>query len=393
MNNPENSWWSRNQQVIFFSTATFFFWMALYVYSPILSVYSKSSGATLFMVGLIVASYSIPQLLLRVPIGILSNNRSRRKPILITGILLTSIGALGLGLVAHPWSIFFSRTVTGIGAATWVTFTIYFTSFYRKEESTKAIGVINTVQGVALVTASYAGGLIAQAQGYANTFFVAASLGIVAVAALVVSKTPIDIDVETSTPKHLSLSNAWLPLAIVCFMGILSQFAQWAGLFGFMPIYAAQIGATSADLGVITTLCLAATALASFFAVRLVKNRGNSFTILLGALLLGGTLAIIPLIHSVTHLKLTMLVNGVGRGILSTILMALSIQTVAPQQRAMAMGIYQAAYAVGMILGPLTSGYLAQSQGLSAVFYLSAGMCMIVAAIAYLSPVRRRLGK
>ena len=108
---------------------------------------------------------------------------------------------------------------------------------------------------------------------------------------------------------------------------------------------------------------------------------------------MGGTLAIIPMIQSVYQLELTMLINGLGRGILSTILMALSIQTVDSQQRATAMGIYQAAYAAGMILGPLTSGYLAQSQGLAAVFYLSAGMCLILAVMAYLPLIRRHLGK
>ncbi len=108
---------------------------------------------------------------------------------------------------------------------------------------------------------------------------------------------------------------------------------------------------------------------------------------------MGVTLAIIPFTRSVGQLELTMLVNGLGRGILSTILMALSIQTVSPQQRATAMGIYQAAYAAGMILGPLTSGYLAQSRGLAEVFYLSAGMCLVLAVMAYLPLIRRHVGR
>jgi len=166
-------------------------------------------------------------------------------------------------------------------------------------------------------------------------------------------------------------------------MGILSQFANWSGLFGFIPVYGAQIGASSADLGTITMLSLAASAVAALFVVPLVKRCGNSFTILLGAILMGGTISIIPLIHQVGLLEGTMVIYGLGRGILNTILMSLSIQAVAPQQRATAMGIYQAIYAVGMFLGPFVSGSIADSFGIATVFYLSAFFCLLIAGMAY----------
>ena len=100
---------------------------------------------------------------------------------------------------------------------------------------------------------------------------------------------------------------------------------------------------------------------------------------------------IVPLIHDVSLLKVDMLINGLGRGSLLTVLMSLSIQSIPPQQRATAMGIFQATYAVGMLAGPLASGFLASSSGLAAVFYLSTFCCLVTAAIAYL-PVVRRLG-
>jgi len=41
----------------------------MYLYVPVLPVYAESLGASLTVVGIIVASYSIPQLLLRIPWG------------------------------------------------------------------------------------------------------------------------------------------------------------------------------------------------------------------------------------------------------------------------------------------------------------------------------------
>ena len=52
------------------------------------------------------------------------------------------------------------------------------------------------------------------------------------------------------------------------------------------------------------------------------------------------------------------------------------------------MGVYQALYSIGMLLGPLVSGFLADDLGLSTVFYLSAFLCLIPGGMAYLSSLR-----
>jgi DHA1 family multidrug resistance protein-like MFS transporter len=378
--------------IIFFCAATFFYWAALYLYQPILSVYSQSIGASLSMVGVIVASYAIPQLLFRIPIGVWFGTSTRKKPLVALGIIMTSIGALGLGLAPNSWWVFGARMVTGIGAAAWVTFAVYFAAYYTTQaEIKRAISLISFVQGSALVLSAYCGGLIAQEFGYSYTFFGAAILGVVALVFLLFAGQPVIAKRNVGSWDSLKSSVTYLPLLIVSLMGVLTQFANWSGLFGFVPVYAVGIGATRADLGIINMLCLAASAVASLAVVRLTKLWGNSFTILLGSILLGGAIIVVPLIHDVSVLKTIMLLNGLGRGLLTTILMLLSIQGVVQQQRATSMGIYQAIYAIGMLMGPLISGFMADRLGLSAVFYLSTLCCLATAGIAYL-PTIRHLG-
>jgi DHA1 family multidrug resistance protein-like MFS transporter len=378
--------------IIFFCAATFFYWAALYLYQPILSVYSQSIGASLSMVGVIVASYAIPQLLFRIPIGVWFDTSTRKKPLVALGIIMTSIGALGLGLAPNSWWVFGARMVTGIGAAAWVTFAVYFAAYYTTQaEIKRAISLISFVQGSALVLSAYCGGLIAQEFGYSYTFFGAAILGVVALVFLLFAGQPVIAKRNVGSWDSLKSSVTYLPLLIVSLMGVLTQFANWSGLFGFVPVYAVGIGATRADLGIINMLCLAASAVASLAVVRLTKLWGNSFTILLGSILLGGAIIVVPLIHDVSVLKTIMLLNGLGRGLLTTILMLLSIQGVVQQQRATSMGIYQAIYAIGMLMGPLISGFMADRLGLSAVFYLSTLCCLATAGIAYL-PTIRHLG-
>lgn len=375
---------SERKYIILFSIATFFFWASLYLYVPILPVYAQSTGASLTMVGTIVAAYAIPQMLFRIPIGILFDAINRRKLLIAGGIVMNSIGALGLGLAPSALLLFLARGITGIGAATWVTFTIYFAAYYPVEGMRRAIGIINFVQGTALVITTYCGGVIAEKGGYSFTFFGAALLGLVALISLLATREPSIPPIKQGSRQSFMRVAAQPLLLVVSFMGVLSQFANWAGLFGFIPVYGAQIGASSTALGTITMLTLAASAVAALAVIPLVKRCGNSFTILLGAVLMGSSISIVPLIHQVNHLNGVMVIYGLGRGILSTILMSLSIQAVDPGQRATAMGVYQAIYAVGMFLGPFVSGSIADNLGIATVFYLSAFFCLVIAGMAYL---------
>lgn len=377
------------RHIFLFSVATFFFWAALYLYVPILPVYARSLGASLSMVGLIIAAYSIPQLLFRIPVGMLFDSLSRRKPLLAGGLLMTAAGALGLALAPDAWFLFLARTIVGIGAATWVAFVVHFMAYYPRNRAYRAIGIINFVQGIAIVAATGIGGFIAEVSGVSQTFWGAAFLGVAGLVVLLFTREAAVAQTEPVSWQSFKMVASYPPLLIASFMGILSQFANWAGLFGFIPIYAARIGASNADLGFITMLALASSAVAALVVASLVKRWGNSLTIVSGSVLIGSAMLVVPLVHDVSLLMVVMVVSGFGRGVLATILMSLSVQAVAPRQKATAMGIYQATYAVGMILGPLISGFLADSQGLVAVFYLSASLCLVIAGMALLPIVAR----
>ncbi|MEE9399724.1 MAG: MFS transporter, partial [Dehalococcoidales bacterium] len=278
---------TNRKHIFLFSFATFFFWTALYLYVPILPVYARSLGASLSMVGIIVASYAIPQLLFRIPIGMLFDATARRKSLLAGGILMASVGALGLGLAPNAWSLFWARVITGIGAATWVIFTVYFMAYYSQESARRAIGTINFVQGAAVVSATASGGVIAEKLGISHAFWGAVLLGIAALIALLFSREPTVSRTEPVSWKSFKLVANCPPLLMASFMGILSQFANWSGLFGFIPIYATQIGASSADLGIITMLALASSAVAALVVVYIAKRWGNSVAIVLGSILMG----------------------------------------------------------------------------------------------------------
>ena len=381
---------SARASVLLFCAVTFLFWASLYLYVPVLPVHAEALGASLSMVGAVIAAYAIPQLLLRIPVGVWADALGRRKPLVLGGAVTAAAGALALGLAPGPWPLFLGRALTGVAAATWVAFTVLFASYYPGERAARAIGLISFVNGAALVAATSAGGAIAQVWGFKAAFFGAAALAAGALVALLPVREP-----PVRAPRGVSwggfLRVAGQPVLLLASgMSVLVHFASYAGVLGFLPVYAARLGASAAALGVLTMLALGSAAGAALGAIYAVERWGYPRAIALGALLLGGALLSVPFIGQVAWLGVAQVVNGLGRGLLMTVLMALSIRAVAPQERATAMGVYQALYSVGMLAGPLASGVLAERLGLASVFYISAALCLVLVVVARAPALPRR---
>lgn len=370
--------------IFLFCIVNFLWWIGLYLYVPILPVYVQEAGASLNMVGTVLSAYAIPQVILRIPIGIWSDKLGRRKPMVIGGIIFTSLGALGLGLSTTAWLMFLSRITTGIGAAAWVVFPLYFTAYYPPDDSGKAIGLINFVRSVGLIVATAGGGFIAEEFGLSKPFYIAALLGIIALVALLSTKeTPVRR--ERTASQHSFLSVATRPLLlVVSIMAILLLFSTFTGVFGFIPIYAAEIGASSSELGLITMINLGFSALGSLGAAWVWGRFGYRSTITASSLLIGGSMLAVPFITTVSVLMIVQISYGVGSGVLMTLFMVLSIRGFPQEQQATAMGIFQAVYAIGMLAGPLASGFLGSELGLSTVFYLSALFSLLIIALVFL---------
>jgi predicted MFS family arabinose efflux permease len=373
---------------ILFCVVTSFYFASLYLYVPILPVYAESVVGKLSVVGIVIASYALPQLLLRIPIGLFFDSTPRRKPLVALSLVTCAGGAVGLALADGAWSLVLARAVTGIGAAGWVAFTVFFTRYYEAAASSRAIGTINSVNQMAIVAATGCGGVLAQAGGYRATFYGAALLAFLGLLVLVFAKEPV---AEAGAAVRQRLSHvATRPLLVVAaLMAILVQFANFASVFGFVPVYAARLGASSSQLGVITMVTLGASAVAAYTSVRLAERIGYSAALVGGAIALGTSLLIVPLTRTPETLTLVQLVSGFGRGSLATLLMALSIRSAPPGARATAMGVFQAVYAAGMMAGPVVSGFIAETSGLSTVFVASAGLSFAIALLARHPVVRR----
>ncbi|MBI4498310.1 MAG: MFS transporter [Chloroflexi bacterium] len=365
------------RSAVFLALATFLFWASLYVYVPILAVYAESLGASLSMVGLVVGAYGISQFLLRIPLGIQSDRHGRRLPYVAASLLLAAAGALGLALAPEPWTLFLARGLTGVAAYGWVVFSVLFAAYFPPQQVPRAMGWINFVNGLSQMTAALVGGIIAEHLGWGPTFLagvVLAGCGLACLSPVREVPTPRD---QVPTAAQIWRVATVPGLLLVSALSSLTQYATFSTTFGFTTVYAAGIGASKADLGLLTTAFFAAFTVASLGTGFLMERVGPRGTLVLGMALLSGGTLVIPLTGALWMVVVAQVVAGVGRGVTQPALLALAIQDAAPAERATAMGVYQALYAIGMFAGPPASGAIADALGLPSVFVVAGAACLV----------------
>src|SRR5690625_7861449 len=80
---------------IIFLAAIFCFWFSTYIYIPTFGIYLETTGLSYAAIGIILGSYGISQVLLRLPLGLLSNSLEKlKKWLLFIGMFLAFISGL-----------------------------------------------------------------------------------------------------------------------------------------------------------------------------------------------------------------------------------------------------------------------------------------------------------
>ena len=361
----------------------------MYVYTPVFPVYAGVLGASMSTVGLAVGAYGLTQMLLRIPLGIWSDAIGKRRFFVVVGMLICGAAAVGFAFSPNPFWLVIFRGLMGVSAATWVCSTVLFTSYFPGRHPSVPLSIMAFASALGQVLAVASGGEIAQRLGWIAPFW--ASVGLSILGALVLSRVPEDVTAKAmpvSRSGMLRTANS-VSLIVACILGVVMQYVAWSTINGFTPILAAdRFAATRAQLGYLTTAGLIPYVLVTLFTPRLVAVIGEAPTLVISLLLFATGVLPTPLVGSLGGLAVLQAINGAGRGLLYPLLLSLSIKTTAPQDRASAMGIFQATYALGMFVGPWFSGSIAESFGLDAVFIICGVLCLVCVPVVYVAERR-----
>jgi len=362
---------NRKAAIGLYALAVFFFWGSQYIYLPALPTYVQSKVSDLSLVGFVLSMYGLWQALVRIPLGIATDWLGWRKPLIIAGLALGGLGAWMLGTSNDFLGLTLGRAITGVSTGVWAVLVVAFSALFPPQEAVRASSLVMLANSLGRIVATASAGTLEDWGGVTMLFFVATGLALFAALLL------LPIDETRRAPRAPRLSNIVALLRrrdvmLPTLLSTLSQYVLWSTSFGFIIVLAKQFGATSVEQGMIVTVHIILATVGNLFVLSLNQRFGTSRILAIGFVLLFAGTLIAGLAPSLPMLFLAPVFIGLALGISYPTTMGMSIERVDEAERATAMGLHQTIYALGMFVGPASSGMLASHLGLQPMFILTA---------------------
>ncbi len=366
---------SRRLMIWLYAGVAFLYWVGLYLYIPTLPTYVQSKTENLAMVGVVLSMYGLWQAIIRLPLGIAADWLGQRKPFILSGLILTGLGAWIMGNAEGVTGLLAGRAITGLAAGTWVPLVVVFSSLFPPQEAVRATALLTMIGSVGRILAASITGSLNQMGGYSLAFFLATGAAALAILIVLPSKE------RQHLPQRPSLRGVGhlitrRDVLLPALLAALSQYANWASTFGFMPILASQLGATDVAQSMLVSMHIGVAILGNLAATTIVRRLGPQRLVYLSFVLLSAGIGGAALATWLPVLFISQFCIGLSQGIGYPVLMGMSIQYVADAERTTAMGLHQAVYAAGMFSGPWVSGQLADAIGIRPTFAMTAIICL-----------------
>lgn len=377
-----------------FAIVTLLYWSTLYIYVPVLSPFLADRGLSMNLIGLVLGSYGLTQLVIRLPLGLMSDRLNRRKPFLLLGMLTGVLGCWLMTLGDSWHEPLAGRIMSGVCASTWVAFTVLYASYFPPREATRAMGMISFLTAAGQLLGMAASGWLVESGGYGAAFRAGIVLGAIGLAATLFVREvraappapPQKAERREEHPDGQNRANradqaSWKTVLAsgllheVSFLSLLGHGILFITMFGFTPLMAERLGATGTQLTWLSCAFMVPHALISLAAGRWLEPKWGARPLIVSGFAASALFtALIPFCTGLPWLYATQALNGAAQALYLPLFLGLAIRDVPAEQRATAMGWYQAVYSLGMFSGPYIAGWLNEAGGLSAGFLYGAAL-------------------
>ena len=174
------------------------------------------------------------------------------------------------------------------------------------------------------------------------------------------------------------------PFLLLCLIGFAAFFCSYLRI-PVLPLFAAQLGAGPAQVGIINGAFMLTTGLLSIPAGLLADRTGRKLPIILGLVATAASSLLVTQCHQPGQMAAAYILFGAGLAAFAPGMLSLVADVMPSDRLGQAYGWYTTAIYIAMTLGPASGGYLAKAWGLRQVFFLSGGLLVAVAVLAQLA--------
>jgi multidrug resistance protein len=327
---------------------------------PVLPFYAEEFGASPTELGLLMAVYSLLQLLFAPMWGRISD-RMGRKPVMLIGIAGLAISFLMMAVSTNLWWLFAARIIGGfLSSATMPTTMAYVADITTPEDRGKGMGAIGAAIGLGFVFGPAIGGVFSKIS-LSLPFYIAAISSVVTLL-LVVFLLKESLSAEhrrEHVEKKISLWQSFSGALSILFILQLFISLSLSGLEATFAYFAAKkAGMDATEMGyVFMIMGLAGAFVQGGLMGKLTKKYGEGPVIQAGIIISAIGFALILLVHNFTTAAIYLTIFGIGNGVIRPSISSLLTKTTTAGHGS-ATGLLSSFDSFGRIVGPPLGGWL-----------------------------------
>jgi MFS family permease len=340
--------------------------------APVVVISATALGASPAMAALVVATAGLGQIVADIPAGAVVHRYGER-PTMIGAAGLTVLALLGC--IFAPNLLVFTASIflTGICTAVWLLARqAYVASVVPFRLRARAMSTLGGVYRIGLFIGPFIGGAVVAATGLWGAYVVHIIAALIAAGILAIVPDLADRpDARPDAPTLGTLGAVFTEQRSVLStlgVGVLVISAVRATRQVAIPLWGQHIGLSPATISLIFGISGAIDMLLFYPAGKVMDHFGRFWVAVPSVVVLGASLALVPITQSASTLTIVGLLMGVGNGMSSGIVMTLGADLAPPDQRPVFLGVWRVFSDTGNGAGPFVIA------GVTAVVTLGAGI-------------------
>ncbi|MBZ7940977.1 MULTISPECIES: MFS transporter [Campylobacter] len=366
-----------NVLALSFIIGTRFF--GLFIVLPVLSLYTlKLEHANEFLVGFLVGIYSLTQMILQMPFGILSDKIGRKKTMLI-GLLIFIFGSLICAFSHDIYMMLLGRMLQGAGAIGGVA-TAMISDFITEENRGKAMAIMGSFIGLSFASSMVISPLMSAKWGLSSLFYLSAALSALCIV-LLYSVVPKENKITHHNQKtpflHLIRQKN---LALMNITNCMQKMLMSIAFLSIPIILVKHLGFHENKLWTVYTPSMIAGFIAMGFAGSLGEKKGLAKQILLlGVVFFICSYILFNLANSINLFIIAIIIFFIGFNLHEPIMQSCASKFCKVHEKGAALGLFNAFGYAGSFIGGTIGGIFLHLNQLNLLT-----MILIVLAIFWL---------
>lgn len=359
--------WTKNYIFMLFSNL--FIYLAFYMLTPTLPAYAKLCGGNNLEASLVVSTFSITSLLIRLFIGNIMD-KIEIKPLLFLGAIILAGSTL-----SYIWlpidAIILVRVIQGIGwglASTGAA--AIFSNIVPKEKRGEGMGYYSLSMIMSMALSPMVAIVIMNLYSFKNIALLSISLAVIGILFLSQVKIPIKTSANPNSTSKFSLADSFekkaaLP-SLLCFLVVITL----CGIMSYIMLYGKELNLSSIWIyfvGFVAMILITRPLVGKIF-----DERGHAVVIIPGSICLIIGLITLSYANSILMLIVSSLFYGLGYGAVQPSLQAWAVNRSPSNRQGAANGTFLSSMDLSYTLGSILLSSIAEHKSYAIMYRFSA---------------------